>query len=212
VAIFTVVALAYLALLGFWEKSMATVALLGAAAFICIALGIPLGVWCAKNKTVYTIVRPVLDFMQTMPAFVYLIPIIAFFGIGKPPGIIATLVFGMPPVVRLTALGLQGVPHSVREAAMAFGASKSFLLFKVDLPLAMPSIMAGINQTILMCLSMVVIASLIGAKGLGEEVLEALQYAAEGQGMLAGLAILFCAMVLDRIVQGKGAEQTSQKV
>lgn len=203
VAIFSTAALAYLVLLDFWEQSMATVALLGTAALLCIVIGIPLGIWCGRSKAVYTVVRPVLDFMQTMPAFVYLIPVIAFFGIGKPPGVIATLIFGMPPVVRLTALGLQGVPESVREAATAFGAGKTFLLFKVDLPLAMPSIMAGVNQTILMCLSMVVIASLIGAKGLGEDVLIALQYAAEGQGVLAGLAILFCAMVLDRIVQGR---------
>ncbi len=203
VAIFTVAALAYLAFLGFWEKSMATVALLGAAAFICIAIGIPIGIWCAKSKSAFAVVRPILDFMQTMPAFVYLIPVIAFFGTGKPPGILATLIFGMPPVIRLTVLGLRGVPPHVREAAMAFGANKRFLLFKVDLPLALPSIMTGINQTILMCLSMVVIASLIGAKGLGEDVLEALQYAAEGQGMLAGFAILFCAMILDRIVQGR---------
>ena len=187
---------------------MATVALLGAAAFICIAIGIPTGIWCAKSRRAYTVVRPILDFMQTMPAFVYLIPVIAFFGTGKPPGILATLVFGMPPVIRLTVLGLRGVPGSVREAAMAFGASKRFLLFKVDLPLALPSIMTGINQTILMCLSMVVIASLIGAKGLGEDVLEALQYAAEGQGMLAGFAILFCAMMLDRIVQGRTGSAT----
>ena len=151
-------------------------------------------------------VRPVLDFMQTMPAFVYLIPVIALFGIGKPPGVIATLIFGTPPVVRLTALGIQGVPASVREAAEAYGATRWFLLTRVDLPLAMPSIMAGVNQTILMCLSMVVIASLIGAKGLGEDVLNALQYAAVGQGLLAGLAILLCAMIIDRIVQGKGRE------
>ena len=203
VAIFTTVSLAYLALLGFWHKSMETVALLGTAALLCILVGIPLGIWCAKNRTVYNLTRPVLDLMQTMPAFVYLIPVIAFFGIGKPPGILATLIFGMPPVVRLTTLGLRGVPHSVREAATAFGASKAYLLLKVDLPLALPSIMTGVNQTILMCLSMVVIASLIGAKGLGEDVLLALTYAAEGQGILAGLAILFCAMILDRIVQGR---------
>lgn len=203
VAIFSAAALAYLAILGFWEKSMATIALLGTAAFVAVALGIPIGVWCGRSQRVYSWVRPVLDFMQTMPAFVYLIPVIAFFGIGKPPGIIATLIFGMPPVVRLTALGLSGVPEHVREAATAFGATKWFLLFKVELPLAMPSIMAGINQTLLMCLSMVVIASLIGSKGLGEDVLSALQYAAVGQGILAGLAILMCAMVLDRIVQGR---------
>lgn len=203
VAIFVAAGLAYLALLGFWEKSMATVALLGTASCLAIALGIPLGIWCGRNARVYSMVRPVLDFMQTMPAFVYLIPVIAFFGIGRPPGIIATLIFGMPPVVRLTALGLAGVPETVREAATAFGASNRFLLLKVDLPLAMPSIMAGVNQTLLMCLSMVVIASLIGAKGLGEDVLSALQYAAVGQGILAGVAILMCAMIIDRIVQGR---------
>ncbi len=203
-AVFTGAALAYLGYLGFWEKSMQTMALLGTAACISISLGIPLGVLCARNPRVYVLVRPVLDFMQTMPAFVYLIPIIAFFGTGKPAAIVATMIFGGSPVVRLTVLGLRGVPESVREAAMAFGASKRYLLWKVDLPLAMPSIMAGINQTILLSLAMVVIASLIGAKGLGEDVLEALQYASEGQGILAGLAILFCAMILDRIVQGKG--------
>jgi glycine betaine/proline transport system permease protein len=203
VSLFTAAALAYLALLGFWEKSLETVALLGTAAGICLVLGIPIGIWCGRRPRVDAALRPVLDFMQTMPAFVYLIPVIAIFGIGKPPGVIATLVFGTPPVVRLTALGIRGVPASVREAAQAYGATRWFLLTRVDLPLAMPSIMTGINQTILMCLSMVVIASLIGAKGLGEDVLNALQYAAVGQGLLAGLAILLCAMVIDRIVQGR---------
>ncbi|MCG8358736.1 MAG: ABC transporter permease subunit [Kiloniellales bacterium] len=203
VAIFSAAAMAYLGLFGFWEQSLRTVALLGAAALIAIALGIPIGILCARRPGFYAAVRPVLDFMQTMPAFVYLIPVIALFGIGKPPGVIATLFFGMPPVIRLTALGLQSVPEDVREAARAFGASEARLLFQVDLPLAAPSIMTGINQTILMSLGMVVIASLIGAKGLGEDVLQALQYAATGSGILSGLAILFCAMVLDRIVQGR---------
>ena len=202
-AIFTGAGLAYLGYLGFWDKSMKTLALLGTAACISIGLGIPLGIACARSRRLYAVVRPVLDFMQTMPAFVYLIPVIAFFGTGKPAAIIATMIFGGSPVVRLTVLGLRGVPETVREAAMAFGASKSYLLWKVDIPLAMPSIMAGINQTILLSLAMVVIASLIGAKGLGEDVLEALQYASEGQGILAGLAILFCAMILDRIIQGR---------
>lgn len=202
-AIFTAAALAYLGYLGFWEKSMQTMALLGTAACISIAFGIPLGIACARSNRLYSFVRPVLDFMQTMPAFVYLIPVIAFFGTGKPAAIIATMIFGGSPVVRLTVLGLRGVPESVREAAMAFGADKRYLLWKVDLPLAAPSIMAGINQTILLSLAMVVIASLIGAEGLGEDVLEALQYASEGQGILAGLAILFSAMILDRIIQGK---------
>ena len=202
-AIFAVGALAYLGVLGFWEKAMTTVALLGTAACISITIGIPVGIICARSKRVHTVVRPLLDLMQTMPAFVYLIPVIAFFGSGKPAGIIATMIFGSPPVIRLTVLGLQGVPESVREAAMAFGASSRYLLFKVDLPLAAPTIMAGVNQTIMLSLSMVVIASLIGAKGLGEMVLEALQFAAEGKGILSGIAILFCAIILDRIVQGK---------
>ena len=202
VAVFTCAALAYLALFGLWETSMVTVSLLGAAAFLCVLLGLPLGIWFGKSQKAYNAALPVLDFMQTMPAFVYLIPIIAFFGTGKPPGVLATLVFGMPPVIRLTALGIRGVPESTKEAAVAFGCTRWTLLRDIELPLAMPSIMTGVNQTILMCLSMVVIASLIGAKGLGQDVLIALQYAAKGQGMLAGLAILFCAMVIDRIVQG----------
>lgn len=202
-AIFTGAALAYLGLLGFWDKSLATVALLGTAALTSIVLGIPIGIWCARDARAYAVIRPVLDFMQTMPAFVYLIPVIALFGIGKPPAVIATLSFGMPPVIRLTALGLKSVPEDVREAAVAFGSTRLTVLLKVDLPMAAPSILTGINQTILMSLGMVVIASLIGAEGLGQDVLQALQFAATGYGILSGLAILFCAMILDRIVQGR---------
>ncbi len=202
VAVFTAAALAYLATFGLWDVSMVTVALLGAAAFLCLLFGIPLGIWFGKSSRAYAAALPVLDFMQTMPAFVYLIPIIAFFGTGKPPGVLATIIFAMPPVIRLTALGMRQVPEGTKEAAIAFGCTRWQLLRNVEIPLAMPSIMTGINQTILMCLSMVVIASLIGAGGLGANILEALQYAAKGQGMLAGLAILFCAMVIDRIIQG----------
>jgi len=189
-------------MVGLWEISMITVALIGAGAFLCILFGIPLGIWFGKSRRAYAAAEPVLDFMQTMPAFVYLIPIIAFFGTGKPPGVLATIIFAMPPVIRLTALGMRGVPEATKEAAVAFGCSKWQLLRNVELPLAMPSIMTGINQTILMSLSMVVIASLIGAEGLGALILESLQYAAKGQGLLGGLAILFCAMVIDRIAQG----------
>jgi glycine betaine/proline transport system permease protein len=206
VAIFCLAALSYLGVLGFWEKAMTTISLLGAAALVSISLGIPLGIYCARRPKVYSFVRPVLDFMQSMPSFVYLIPVVAFFGAGKPAAIVATLIFGSPPVIRLTVLGLQQVPTAIREAAQAFGASPRYLLFKVDLPLAAKTIMAGVNQTILLSLAMVVVASLIGAKGLGEEVLEALQYASEGQGILAGLAILCCALILDRIVQGRTQE------
>jgi len=202
-AIFSASFLAYIGLLGFWEKAMTTLALLGTAACLSIAIGIPLGMYCARRDRFYSFIRPIMDFMQTMPAFVFMIPVIAFFGTGKPAAVVTTMIFGGTPVVRLTVLGLRGVPEHVREAAISYGASKWYLLTKVDLPLAAPSIRAGINQTIMLSLAMVVVASLIGAKGLGEDVLEALQYANVGQGILAGFAILFCAMMLDRIVQGR---------
>ena len=182
---------------------MTTMALLGTAACLSIAIGIPLGMFCARRPRLYRVIQPIMDFMQTMPAFVFMIPVIAFFGTGKPAAVVTTMIFGGTPVVRLTVLGLRGVPEHVREAAISFGANKFYLLRKVDLPLAGPSIRAGINQTIMLSLAMVVVASLIGAKGLGEDVLEALQYANVGQGILAGFSILFCAMILDRIVQGK---------
>lgn len=209
VAIFTLAAMAYTALLGYWALAMETVALVGAAVILCVIIGIPLGIWFGKSGRAYRMAEPVLDLMQTLPAFVYLIPIIAFFGTGNPPGILATIIFGMPPVIRLTALGMHGVPDSIKEAAVAFGASKWQLLKDVEIPLALPSIMTGVNQTILMCLSMVVIISLIGGGGLGQEILEALQFAAKGPGLLGGFAILFLAMVMDRIVQGafKRADQ-----
>ncbi len=194
--------LAYMGLLGFWVKAMTTLALLGTAACLSIAIGIPLGLFCARRPRFYSFIQPIMDFMQTMPAFVFMIPVIAFFGTGKPAAVVTTMIFGGTPVVRLTVLGLRGVPEHVREAAISFGASKWYLFSRVDLPLASPSIRAGINQTIMLSLAMVVVASLIGAKGLGEDVLEALQYANVGQGILAGFSILFCAMILDRLVQG----------
>ncbi len=202
-AIYSGAFLAYMGLLGFWEAAMTTLALLGTAACLSIVIGIPLGMFAARRPRFYAFIQPIMDFMQTMPAFVFMVPVIAFFGVGKPAAVIVTMIFGGTPVVRLTVLGLRGVPESVREAAISFGANKWYLLTKVDLPLASPSIRAGINQTIMLSLAMVVVASLIGAKGLGEDVLEALQYANVGQGILAGFAILFCAMILDRIVQGQ---------
>lgn len=202
-AVYSGAFLLYMGLLGFWEKAMTTLALLGTAACLSIVIGIPLGMYCARRERFYAFIRPIMDFMQTMPAFVFMIPVIAFFGTGKPAAVVTTMIFGGTPVVRLTVLGLRGVPEHVREAAISFGSSKWYLLTRVDLPLAAPSIRAGINQTIMLSLAMVVVASLIGAKGLGEDVLEALQYANVGQGILAGFAILFCAMILDRIVQGE---------
>lgn len=201
-AIYSAAFLFYMGILGFWDKAMTTLALLGTAACLSIAIGIPLGMFCARRPRFYSFIRPIMDFMQTMPAFVFMIPVIAFFGTGKPAAVVTTMIFGGTPVVRLTVLGLRGVPENVREAAISYGANKWYLLTRVDLPLAGPSIRAGINQTIMLSLAMVVVASLIGAKGLGEDVLEALQYANVGQGILAGFAILFCAMILDRIVQG----------
>ena len=202
-AIYSAGFLAYMGFLGFWVKAMTTLALLGTAAILSIIIGIPLGIYCARRQRFYSMIRPIMDFMQTMPAFVFMIPVIAFFGTGKVAAVIITMIFGGTPVVRLTVLGLRGVPETIREAAIAYGASKWYLLRKVDLPLATPSILAGVNQTVMLSLAMVVVASLIGAKGLGQDVLEALQYANVGQGILAGVAILFVALILDRVVQGR---------
>ena len=202
-ALFAAASLAFMGVFQFWEKAMTTLALLGTAACISIILGIPLGVYCSRRDRFYNVIRPIMDFMQTMPSFVFMIPVIALFSVGKPAAIVITMIFGGTPVVRMTVLGLRGVPESIREAAISYGATKWYLLTKVDLPLAMPSLLAGINQTIMLSLAMVVVASLIGAKGLGQDVLEALQYSNVGQGILAGLAILFCAMILNRIIQGK---------
>ena len=195
--------LAYMGLLGFWKLAMITIALLNTAAALSIIIGIPLGIYCSRRPKFYSFIRPIMDFMQTMPAFVFMIPVIAFFGVGKVAAVLITMIFGGTPVVRFTVLALKGVPENVREAAISYGASKWYLLRKVDLPLAAPTIMAGVNQTVLLSLTMVVVASLVGAKGLGLEVLEALQYTNVGQGILAGIAILFCALILDKIVQGK---------
>jgi glycine betaine/proline transport system permease protein len=202
-AIYSAAFLAYMGFLGFWIKAMTTLALLGTAAILSIVIGIPLGIYCSSRPRFYSFIRPIMDFMQTMPAFVFMIPVIAFFGTGKVAAVIITMIFGGTPVVRLTVLGLRGVPQTIREAAIAYGASKWYLLTKVDIPLATPTILAGVNQTVMLSLAMVVVASLIGAKGLGQDVLEALQYANVGQGILAGIAILFVALLLDRIVQGK---------
>ena len=209
VGLFSAVALAYLGLFGYWEKSMSTLALVMASALLCIAIGTPIGIWCGKDAKVYAAVKPVLDFMQTMPSFVYLIPAVAFFSIGKPPGLFATVIFAMPPMIRLAALGIQQVPHEVKEAALAFGTPPWKLLVKVELPLSAPSMLAGMNQTIMMSLSMVIIASMIGAGGLGYDVLIALRRLNTGEGMLAGTAIVVCAMILDRIIQGRRSRRGS---
>jgi glycine betaine/proline transport system permease protein len=202
VALFTLASLAYLGLFGFWEKSMSTLALVVTSVAIVLLFAMPLGIWCAKSERLEAILYPILDAMQTLPTFVYLIPAIAFFSIGKTPGVIATVIFAMPPMIKLTALGIRQVPAHIVEAAVAYGGTPTQILFKVELPLAKPAIMTGLNQTIMMSLSMVVIAALIGAGGLGEDVTRALQFLQKGQGILAGLAIVLCAMVIDRVLQG----------
>ncbi len=201
--LFTAACLLYLGIFGFWEKSMGTLALIAMAVIVCMIIGLPLGILCAKSRRSLTVIEPVLDVMQTLPTFVYLIPAVAFFSVGKPPGVIATVIFALPPIVRLTALGIRQVPKHVKEAADAFGATPMQTLVKVELPLAVPSIRLGINQTIMMCLSMVVVAAMIGAGGLGLDVIRSLQMLKTGQGFLAGIAIVLCAMMLDRMVRGR---------
>lgn len=187
--------------MGLWKETVETLALVMAATAIAIVLGIPLGIAMARSSLLAAGTRPLLDLMQTMPAFVYLIPAAMFFGLGAVPGTIATVIFSMPPVVRLTALGLTQVNREFVEAGLAFGCTDRQLLFKVQFPLALPSIMAGVNQTIMLGLSMVVIASMIGAGGLGNTVLTGIQRLDVGLGFEGGLAVVILAIILDRLTQ-----------
>jgi glycine betaine/proline transport system permease protein len=189
---------------GFWPQTMSTLALIAAATVISLVLGIPLGIWMARRDRVAAMVRPVLDFMQTMPAFVYLIPAAMLFGLGKVPGVLATVIFAMPPAVRLTNLGIRQVNKEQVEAGIAFGCTPWQLLMKVQVPGAMPSIMAGVNQTIMMALSMVIIASMVGAGGLGNDVLASIQRLDIGLGFESGLAVVLLAIILDRITESFG--------
>ena len=206
-ALFTLLGLIFIYAAGFWTETIQTFSLVLTAAIIALALGIPLGIWTAKSQAVEHIIRPMLDFMQTMPAFVYLIPAVLLFGLGTFPGVFATIIFAMPPVVRLTSLGIKQVPEDIVEATKAFGATPKQLLIKVQLPLAMPTILAGVNQTIMMALSMVVIASMIGAKGLGEIVLQGISQLQIGLGFESGLAVVLLAIILDRITQNLGKKR-----
>ena len=189
---------------GLWDKLMQTLALMLVATVIAVLLGIPLGILAARSNRLRSVLMPLLDIMQTMPSFVYLIPVLMLFGLGKVPAIFATVIYAVPPLIRLTDLGLRQVDREVMEAINAFGATPMQQLFGVQLPLAMPSIMAGINQTTMMALSMVVIASMIGARGLGEDVLVGIQTLNVGKGLEAGLAIVILAVVIDRITQAYG--------
>jgi len=204
IAVFTLAGLALIYLMGFWEETMQTLALIISSTIIALMIAVPLGIWSAKNQTAQRIIRPLLDLMQTMPAFVYLIPAVLFFSIGKLPGAFATIIFAMPPAVRLTALGIQQVPGDILEAARSLGATQRQILFKVELPLALKTILTGINQTILLSLSMVVIAGMIAAGGLGEKVLEGINNLDIGLGFESGLSVVILAIILDRITQAFG--------
>jgi ABC-type proline/glycine betaine transport system permease subunit len=188
-----------------WDNAMDTLALTLVAAFIAVLISIPLGIWAARSSTVSAIVRPILDFLQTMPAFVYLIPALILFRVGVVPGIVATIAFALAPGVRLTELGIRGVDAEVVEAGHAFGATPRRILRQIQLPLALPSIMAGVNQVIMLALSMVVIASMVGAPGLGRDIIQSLNRIDVGLGFEAGLSVVILAILLDRLTSTLGS-------
>ncbi|MUV36595.1 Bicarbonate transport system permease protein CmpB [Lentibacillus sp. JNUCC-1] len=202
VGLFALIGLELINNLGYWPETVDTLALIFMSVIFSIVIGVPIGIWMSQKGSVQAIITPILDFMQTMPAFVYLIPAVVFFGLGVVPGVIATIIFSMPPTVRLTNLGIRQVDEELIEASSAFGSTTAQKLSKVQIPLAMPNIMAGINQTIMLSLSMVVIASLVGAPGLGEIVYRAVTQVRIGLGFEGGLALVIIAMLLDRITQG----------
>ncbi len=207
IALFTLAGLLLIENLGYWDATVQTIALVITSILITFIIGVPLGIWMSQSDKLKNVLTPILDFMQTMPAFVYLIPSILFFGIGMVPGVIASVVFAMPPTIRLTNLGIRQVPEDLVEASTAFGATTGQKLIKVQLPLATPTIMAGVNQSIMLALSMVVIASLVGAPGLGADVYRAVSQIRVGVGFEAGLAIVILAIILDRITQNLGKQK-----
>jgi glycine betaine/proline transport system permease protein len=205
VGVFSLIGLSLISSMGYWENTMITLAQVATSAIVALFLGVPIGIWASRNKVVHATVRPILDFMQTMPAFVYLIPAVLFFQLGAVPGVVATVIFSMPPAVRLTNLGIRQVDEEVVEAARSFGSTDRQLLLKVQLPLATPTILAGVNQTIMLGLSMVVIAAMIGAGGVGGDVYRGITQMNLGLGFEAGIAIVILAIFLDRITQALGA-------
>ncbi|MFT8614684.1 MAG: proline/glycine betaine ABC transporter permease [Lentilactobacillus hilgardii] len=198
---FEVIGLLYVWNQGYWRDMTQTLTLVLTSSLIALVIGVPIGIWMAKSKVVEIIVKPILDFMQTMPAFVYLIPAVAFFGIGMVPGVIASVIFANPPTIRMTNLGIRQVPEDLIEAADSYGSTSWQKLIKVQLPLAKSTLMAGVNQSMMLSLSMVVIASMIGAMGLGNKVYFAVGRNDAGSGFAAGLAIVILAIILDRITQ-----------
>jgi glycine betaine/proline transport system permease protein len=203
-ALFTTLSLLLIYATGFWDQTVITLGLTLSSTIISLVFGIPLGIWTAKNKHIALVVRPILDLMQTMPAFVYLIPAAMLFGLGRVPGILSTVIFAMPPAVRLTSLGIRHVNREIVEAGQAFGCTPWQLLYKVQIPNALPSIMQGVNQTIMMALSMVIIASMVGAGGLGNDVLASIQRLDIGLGFESGLSVVLLAIILDRLTESFG--------
>ena len=201
VAIFTLLGFCLIWYMGYWSETMDTLSLVIAAVFFALLMGIPLGIWASKSEATWNVLRPILDFMQTLPAFVYLIPAVLLFRLGAVPGVIATLIFSLPPVVRLTNLGIRQVPKDIKEACKAFGATTNQMLIKAELPVALPTIMAGVNQTIMLALSMVVISGMIGAGGLGNVVLKGITQLRIDMGFEGGIAIVILAIFLDRVTQ-----------
>ena len=206
VTVFTVLTFLLIGYLGLWDSTMITLAMVVSSVLFCALVGIPLGIMSGRNDRFEVFLRPFLDAMQTIPPFVYLVPVVMLFSIGTVSGILATIVFALPPIIRLTNLGIRQVHPELVEAALAFGATSKQVLFKVQIPLALPSIMAGLNQTLMMALSMVVIAALIGAGGLGNPVVQGLNTLEIGLATIGGLSIVLLAMVLDRITQGFGSK------
>jgi glycine betaine/proline transport system permease protein len=202
----------FIGALGLWDQTMTTLAIIVTSVGVSVLIGIPIGIIAAKNDRFEASLRPLLDGMQTMPSFVYLIPAVFFFGIGKVPAVVATVVYAVPPCIRLTNLGIRQVASDVVEAGHSFGATASQILFKIQLPLARPSIMAGVNQTIMMALAMVVIASMIGAAGLGLEVLRGIERLDVGRGFVAGISIVVVAIMIDRVSQALGKMQTTRRM
>lgn len=201
ITIFAPISLLLIWNLKYWDEMIITLSIVVTSALIAIILGIPLGIWTSKNKTAEKIIMPLLDFMQTMPAFVYLIPAVSFFGIGMAPGVISSVIFAMPPAVRMTNLGIKEVPNDLVEAADSFGSTSKQKLFELELPMAKPSIMAGVNQTLMLTLSMVVVASMIGAPGLGNVIYTSVSRNDVGVGFASGIAIVILAVILDRLTQ-----------
>lgn len=206
----TLVSLILIGAIGAWSQAMVTLALVLTALLFCIVIGLPLGIWLARSERAARIIRPLLDAMQTTPAFVYLVPIVMLFGIGNVPGVVVTIIFALPPIVRLTILGIKQVPADLIEASESFGASPRQLLFKVQLPLAMPTIMAGVNQTLMLALSMVVIASMIAVGGLGQMVLRGIGRLDMGLATVGGVGIVILAIILDRLTQSMGRDSRSR--